>query len=145
MTKVGQVDSTEFAELDESAENYNYLSSSIKQHKNYLTTYSDAFSWILSVKNDPNFIFREYRVFGYGPIPKNENAEFAESFRNFHLLYHWWIVVTVRSLITWYYSLYTIQTNFQNYSFHLKFFSKKKKNLGIGTSFAHAKIENISS
>ena len=55
---LGQVDSTEFAKSAESAENYNYLSSSIKQPKNYLLTYSDTFSWILLIKNHPNFIFR---------------------------------------------------------------------------------------
>ena len=54
----GQVDSKEFAESAESAENYNHLSSSIKQPKNYFSTYSDTFSWILSVKNHPNITFR---------------------------------------------------------------------------------------
>ena len=70
-----QVNSTEFAESAESAENYNYHSSLIKQPKNYLSTYSDIFSWILSVKNHLNCIFRQFRVFCYGPIPKNENTE----------------------------------------------------------------------
>ena len=84
--ELGQVDSTEFAELAESAKNYNYLSSLIKQPKNYLSTYSDTLSRNLSVKNHPNFIFHQFRVFGYGSICKNENAEFAESFTNFHLL-----------------------------------------------------------
>ena len=45
---------------------------------NYFSTYSDTFSRILSVKNYPNFIFRQFHVFGYGTIPKNESAEFAE-------------------------------------------------------------------
>ena len=85
--KIGQVDSTEFAESAESTKNYNYLSSSIKQPKNYLSTYSDTFSRILFVKIHPNFIFRQFRVFNYGPIRKNESVEFAESLRNFHLLY----------------------------------------------------------
>ena len=53
---LGQVDSTEFAESAESTGNYNYLTSLIEQSKNYLLTYSDAFSRILSVKNYPNFI-----------------------------------------------------------------------------------------
>ena len=75
----GQADSTEFAE---SAENYNYLSSWIKHPKNYLSAYSDTLSRVLSVKNHPNFIFRRFRVFGDGSIYKNENTEFAESFRN---------------------------------------------------------------
>ena len=68
-------------EFAESAENYNYVSSLIKQSKNYFSTYSDTSSGILSVKNHPNFIFCQFSVFGYGPKPKNENAEFAESFR----------------------------------------------------------------
>ena len=83
---LGQVDSTEFEESAESAENYNCLSSQIKQPKNYLSAYSDTLSRILSVNNHPNFIFRQFRAFGYGSIRKNEDAEFAESFRNFHLL-----------------------------------------------------------
>ena len=61
--------------------------SSMKQPKNYLSAYSDTLSRILSVKNQANFIFRQFRDFGYGPTRKSENAEFAESFRNFHLLY----------------------------------------------------------
>ena len=36
---------------------------------------------LASWPNHPNFIFRQFRVFGSGPIPKNENVEFAESFR----------------------------------------------------------------
>ena len=40
---------------------------------------SDTFSGILSVKNHPNFIFRQFHVFGYAPIPKNQNVEFEES------------------------------------------------------------------
>ena len=79
---LGQVDSTEFAESAESMGNYNYLTSLIKQSKNYLLTYSDVFSRILSVKNYPNFIPPlQFHVFGYGPIPKKEMLELAENFR----------------------------------------------------------------
>ena len=39
------------------------------------------------LKNHSNFIFRQFLVFVYDPIPKNENVEFAESFRKSHLLY----------------------------------------------------------
>ena len=46
-------------------------------------TYSDTFSQILSVKNNSNSIFLQFRVFVCGPIPKNENAEFAEGFKKF--------------------------------------------------------------
>ena len=55
---------------------------------NYFSTYSDTFSRILSVKNYPNFIFRQFHVFGYGTIPKNESAEFAESFRMDYYYYY---------------------------------------------------------
>ena len=79
--KIGQVDSTEFAESVESVENYNYVSSLIKWPKNYFSAYSDTFLQILSVKNHPNFIFHQFCVFDYGPIPKNKNAGLAESFR----------------------------------------------------------------
>ena len=82
----GQVDSTEFAELAESAESYNCFPSSIKQLKNFTSTYSDTFSRILSVKNHTNFIFHQFHVFIYDPIPKNENVELVETFRKFHLL-----------------------------------------------------------
>ena len=109
----GHVDSTESAELMESAENYNYVSSLIKWPKNYFSPYSDTFSWILSVKNHPNLIFCQFHIFCCGPIPKNKNMEFVESFR-MDRNWKWWIVVTVHSLIIWYYSLYTIQTTFQN-------------------------------
>ena len=54
----------------------------IKQPKNYPYTYSDTFSQILSVKNNSNFIFLQFRVFVCGRLPKNENAEFAEYFSN---------------------------------------------------------------
>ena len=80
---LGQVDSMEFAELAESAENHNFLSFLIKQPKNYPWTYSDTFSLILSVKNNFNSIFLQFRVFVCGPIPKHENAEFAEVFKKF--------------------------------------------------------------
>ena len=46
-------------------------------------TYSDTFPQILSVKNDSNSIFLQFRVFVCGPIPKNENAESAEGFKKF--------------------------------------------------------------
>ena len=78
-----RVDSTEFAELAESAENHNFLSSLIKQPKNYSRTYSDTFSQILSVKNNSNSIFLQFCVFVCGPLSKNENAEFAEGFKKF--------------------------------------------------------------
>ena len=52
-----------------------------KQSKNYPWTYSDTFLQILSVKNNSNFIFLQFCVFVCGPIPKNENAEFAEGFK----------------------------------------------------------------
>ena len=45
--KMGQVNSTEFAEFAESAEIYNYLSSSMKYPKNYLSAYPDTLSRIL--------------------------------------------------------------------------------------------------
>ena len=64
---MGQVDSTEFAKLAESVENYNYLSSSIKQPKNYLSTFSDTFSRILFIKNHSNFIFRQFGLFRLWP------------------------------------------------------------------------------
>ena len=112
LIKVGQVDSTECAESAEFAKNYNYLSSYIKQPKNYLSVYSDTLSRILSIKNHPNFIFRQFRVFGYGSIRKNENAVSAESFRNFHSLHQWWIVFTVHSLIIW----FILNTDSQNSS-----------------------------
>lgn len=86
----------------EFVESYNYLPSSITQPKNYLSIYSDTFSRILSDKNHPNFTLHQFRVFGYGPIPKNEITEFAVSLRKCHLLCQWWMVVTVHSLITWY-------------------------------------------
>ena len=70
----------------EFAENDNHLSSSIAQPKNYLSIYSDTFSRILSDKNYPNFTLHQFRVFGYGPIPKNEITEFSVSFRKCHLL-----------------------------------------------------------
>ena len=73
----------EFAEFAESAENHNFLSSVIKQPKNYPLTYSDTFSQILSVKNNSNYIFLQFRAFVCGPIPKNENAEFAKGFKKF--------------------------------------------------------------
>ena len=53
----GLVNYTEFSESTESAENYNCLSSLIKQPKNYSSTCSDAFSQILSVKNHSSFYF----------------------------------------------------------------------------------------
>ena len=43
-------------------------------------------SRIVSVKNYSNFIFFQFRVFVYGPVPENDNAEFAESLKKFHLL-----------------------------------------------------------
>ena len=58
----------------------------ITQPKNYLSIYSDTFSRILSDKNHPNFTLHQFRVFGYGPIPKNEITEFAVSLRKCHLL-----------------------------------------------------------
>ena len=67
----------------ESTENHNFLSSLIKQPKNYPWTYSDTFSQIPSVKNNSNFIFLQFCVFVCAPIPKNENAEFAEGFKKF--------------------------------------------------------------
>ena len=81
----GQVDSTEFAESAESAENHNFISSLIKQPKEYLSTYSDTFSQILSVKNNSNSSFLQFRVFVCGPIPKNEKAEFAKGFKKFKI------------------------------------------------------------
>ena len=80
MTKCGQVDSTESAE---SAKNHNFLSSLIKQPKKCPWTYCATFSQILPVKNNSNSIFLQFRVFVCGPIPKNENAEFAEGFKKF--------------------------------------------------------------
>ena len=118
---LSQVDSTVFAESAESAENHNFLSSLIKQPKNYPETYPDTFSQILSAKNNSNFIFLQFRVFVCGPVPKNENAEFAEGFKKFHLLYQCWIVVTVHRMITRYLCLYTLQITFQTcvYPFEL--------------------------
>ena len=86
----GQVDSTEFAESAESAENHNFISSLIKQPKEYPWTYSDTFSQILSVKNNSNSSFLQFRVFVCGPIPKNEKAEFAKGFKKFKI---YWISV----------------------------------------------------
>ena len=80
---VVQVDSTELAELAELAENHNFLPSLIKKPKDYPWTYSDTFSQILSMKNNSNSIFLRFRVFVCGPMPKNENAEFAEGFKKF--------------------------------------------------------------
>ena len=104
--------SREFTESAESTKNYNCLSSSINQPKNYPSTYSDSFSRILSIKNRPNFIFCQFGIFVYDSTPKNKNVEFTESFRKFYSLYQWWILVPVHSLITWYYCLYTVQTTF---------------------------------
>ena len=73
--KAGQVGSME------STENHNFLSSLIRQPKNYPWTYSDTFSQILSVKNNSNFIILQFRVFVCRPIPKN--AKFAEDFEKF--------------------------------------------------------------
>ena len=98
--QIGQVDSTEFAELPESAENHNILSSLIKQPKNYPWTYSDTFSQILSVKNNSNFIFLQFRIFICGPIPKSENAESAESFIKLFLLFQWYLLIKYRCLDT---------------------------------------------
>ena len=72
----------EFEESAESAENCNLVSSSIKQLKNYPSTYSDTFSLILSVKNHPNLIFCQFCVFVYHPVPENENGKrnVSESF-----------------------------------------------------------------
>ena len=81
--KFGQVDSMEFAELAESTENHHFLSSLIKQPRNYPWTYSDTFSQILSVENNSNSIFLQFCVFVCGPIPKSENVEFAEGFKKF--------------------------------------------------------------
>ena len=50
---------TEIAESAEYSENYNYLSSQIKQLKNYLSGYSDTLLQILSVKNQPSFFSRQ--------------------------------------------------------------------------------------
>ena len=122
----GQVDSTEFAESAESAENHNFLSSLIKQPKNYPWTYCDTFSQILPVKNNSSFIFLQCRVFVCGPVPKNENAEFAEGFKKFHLLYQCWIVVTVHRLIARYQCLYTLQITFQTYFYPFELFFKQK-------------------
>ena len=80
---LGQVDSTEFVEFVESMENHNFLSLLIKQPKNYPWTYSDTFSQILPVKNNLNSILLQFHVFVCGPIPKNENVEFAEVFKKF--------------------------------------------------------------
>ena len=122
----GQVDSTEFAESAESAENHNFLSSLIKQPKNYPWTYCDTFSQILPVKNNSSFISLQCRVFVCGPVPKNENAEFAEGFKKFHLLYQCWIVVTVHRLIARYQCLYTLQITFETYFCPFQLFSNKK-------------------
>ena len=123
---MGQVDSMEFSESAESAENHNFLSLLIKDSKNYPWTCSDTSSQILSVKNNSKFIFLQFRVFVCGPIPKNENAEFAEGFEKFHLLYQCWIVVPVHRLITCYQCLYTLQITFQTYFHPFQFFFKQK-------------------
>ena len=140
--KEDQDNTREFTESVQSTNNYNCLSSSINQPKNYPSTYSDSFSQILSVKNHPNFIFCQFRIFVYGPTPKNKNVEFTESLRKFYLLYQWWILVPVHSLITWYYfiqyRLFVYSTDyFLKLLFPFELFFEQK----IGTSFAQVKID----
>ena len=84
---MSQFDFTEFAESAESAKNHSFLSLLIKKPKNYPETYSDNLSLIISVESNSNFIFLQFRVIICGRIPKNENAEFAEGFEKFRLLY----------------------------------------------------------
>ena len=78
-----QVDSMELVVLAESGENHNFLSSLIKQPKNYPWTYSDTFSQILSVKNNSNFIFLQFCIFVCGPIAKNEKRNLRKVSKNF--------------------------------------------------------------
>ena len=119
-------DYMEFAESTESAENYNYLSLSIKRPTNCSSPYTDTFSWILSVKNHSNFIFGQFCIFVNGPIPKNENTEFEESFRKFHLLYQWWTMVTVQQFDHLILRFINTRDYFSNLIFLFDFFSKKK-------------------
>ena len=112
--------------MAESAENNNFLSSLIKQPKNYPWTYSDTFSQILSVKNNSNSIFLQFRVFVCGPI--RENAEFAEGFKKFMKFTEsvLFLVVTRHRLITCYQFLYTLQITFQTYFYPSELFFKQK-------------------
>ena len=136
---VGQVDSTEFAELAESAENHNFLPSLIKQPKYYPWTYSDTFSQILSMKNNSNSIFLRFRVFVCGPMPKNEKAELAEGFKKFlkftESVLDSGCSAQINHLLPMF--IYTADC-FSNF-IHLNFLSNKK--LENGTSFAQVKAD----
>ena len=77
----------EFVESTESTENYDYLSSSIKQLKNYLLANLNTFlaffqSKITSVLNSTNSTFSFLALW----VLKHENAESTESFRKFDVL-----------------------------------------------------------
>ena len=129
----------EFAELAESAENHNFLSFLIKQPKNYPWTYSDTFSQILSVKNNFNSIFHQFRVFVSGPIPKNENAEFAEGFKKFIKFTEPVLVSACTAQIDHPNVYIHCRLLFKLTFIHLNFFPNKK--LENGASFAQVEAD----
>ena len=119
----GQVDYTEFVESAKSAENHNFLSLLIKS-------------------KITRILFSSNSAFSFAALYLNKNAEFAEGFKKFHLLYQCWIVVTVHRLIACYQCLYTPQITFQTYFYLFELFSNKK--LENGTLFAEADISRCS-
>ena len=61
----------------------NCLSSSIKQSKNYPSTYYNTFLRCLSVKNHSNYIFCQFRFFAYGlylQVKTHNPRKVSESF-----------------------------------------------------------------
>ena len=121
--------SREFTESAESTKNYNCLSSSINQPKNYPSTYSDSFSRILSVKNRLNFIFCQFRISFMAPHLKTKmwnSQKVSESF--IHCTSDgYWFQCTDWSLDTIVYIQYRLL--FKITLFMWTFFQTKNRNL----------------
>ena len=85
--------------------------------------------------------FRQFLVFVFDPIPKNENAESAESLKKFSLLFQWYLLTKYRCFGTYNQCYYTVESLFHIFPPLTFAVLILKWRIGVVASFLKIKID----